>query len=303
MRIAPARLAPGTRVGRYSVQDHLGSGAMAVVYRAIDFESGREVALKLLNPSVVASVERLRRFEREARAISSTHHENVVSILEVGWHGRIPFIAMEYVPGWTLRRILDAGPMPVAAALEVAIQIADGLAAAHRAGIVHRDLKPENVISTVEGWVKILDFGLSKPLGGAKPPAGADLTETEDVLTIPGTILGTLHYMSPEQASGSKVDFRSDQFSLGSILYEMVTAVVAFKRDTVVRTLAAIIEGKPAGFDRFQTESPREVRRVVERALSKSPDERYPSMRELGSTLRAARLSPSLSQRPMATSM
>jgi serine/threonine protein kinase len=277
---------------------------MAEVYRALDVSGRREVALKILNPSVAASAERLRRFEREARAISSAHHPNVVSIFEVGWHGKLPFIAMEYVPGWTLRRILDAGPMPAAAALEVGIQLADGLAAAHRAGIVHRDLKPENVISTDEGWIKILDFGLSKPLGTPAPAAAADASETQDVLTIPGTILGTLHYMSPEQACGSKVDFRSDQFALGSMLYEMVTGVVAFKRDSVLQTLAAIIEGKPAGCDRFETEPPREVRNVVERALSKKAEDRYASMEELGSALRRARLAPALDQRrSMATSM
>jgi serine/threonine protein kinase len=276
---------------------------MAEVYRALDVPGRREVALKILNPSVAASAERLRRFEREARAISSAHHPNVVSIYEVGWHERLPFIAMEYVPGWTLRRILDAGPMPAAAAIEVGIQLADGLAAAHRAGIVHRDLKPENVISTDDGWVKILDFGLSKPLGTTAPPA-EDASETLDVLTIPGTILGTLHYMSPEQACGSKIDFRSDQFSLGSMLYEMLTGVVAFKRDSVLQTLAAIIEGKPDGRDRFESETPFELRSIVERALAKKPEQRYASIAELGSALRRARLLAAPDQRrSMATSI
>jgi len=274
----------GARLGSYEVRSILGAGAMADVYLALDLEKGREVALKVL-ASGPGAPERLRRFEREARSACSTSHPNIVSVFEVGWQGRTPFIAMEYVPGRTLRERLRNGSVSPQTAADVGAQLAEGLSAAHDSGIVHRDLKPDNVMISNEGVAKILDFGLSKPI--ASPRLPADAAVTDEMLTLPGTILGTLDYMSPEQASGYRVDFRSDQFSLGSVLYEMTTGIVPFARDTVPRTLAAIIEGKPSGLEVFEKNVPPWLRAIVEKTLAKRPEERYPSMKELAKALRA----------------
>ncbi len=283
-------LAVGDRLGRYQVRSLLGSGASADVYLAFDPENRREVALKLLAPGPSAP-ERLRRFKREARAAAATRHPNIVSVFEMGWHGGMPFIAMEYVRGTTLRGRLREGLLPLQAAAEIAAQIAEGLQAAHDAGIVHRDLKPDNVMISNEGVAKVLDFGLSKPV--TPPNLPADAAVTDEVLTLPGTILGTLDYMSPEQASGYRVDSRSDQFSLGAILYEMTTGIVPFARDTVPRTLAAIIEGKPEGLEAFERSVPPGLRAIMEKLLAKRPEERYPSMRELANELGGLHAPPS----------
>ncbi len=280
-------LTAGDRLGRYEVRSILGAGAIADVYLAHDADRGREVALKVLSPGPGAP-ERRRRFEREARAASSTRHPNIVSVFEVGVFDRTPFIAMEYVEGGTLRERLSGGPLSPRTAADIGAQLALGLQAAHDAGIVHRDLKPTNVMIANDGVAKILDFGLSKPI--ASPKIAADAAVTQEVLTLPGTILGTLDYMSPEQASGYRVDFRSDQFSLGAMLYEMTTGIVPFARDTVPRTLAAIIEGKPSGLDVFERNVPSRLRAIVEKTLAKRPDERYPSMIDLAEALRAAPL-------------
>jgi serine/threonine protein kinase len=262
---------------------------MADVYLATDVGKGRDVALKVLAPGP-SSLERLRRFEREARAACSTRHPNIVSVFEVGSEDRVPFIAMEYVSGRTLRDRLRDGPLSPQAAAAIGAQIADGLQAAHDSGIVHRDLKPDNVMISNDGVAKILDFGLSKPI--RKPALPLDAAVTDEVLTLPGTILGTLDYMSPEQASGYEVDFRSDQFSLGAMLYEMTTGVVPFARDTVPRTLAAIIEGRPLGTGIFEMKVPARLRAVIEKSLAKPPEERYPSMRDLATALRYSRARP-----------
>ena len=212
----------GARLGRYEVRSLLGAGAMADVYLALDLAKGGEVAVKVLAPGPGAP-ERLRRFKREALAASSTRHPNIVSVFEVDCQARMPFIAMEYVSGATLRERLQDGPLSPQAAADIGAQIAEGLQAAHDAGIVHRDLKPDNVMISNDGVAKILDFGLSKPI--LSPNLPADAAVTDEVLTLPGTILGTLDYMSPERASGYRVDFRSDQFSFGSVLYEMTTGI------------------------------------------------------------------------------
>jgi serine/threonine-protein kinase len=195
---------------------------------------------------------------------------------------------MEYVPGRTLREILRGGPLTPQVAARLGAQLAEGLQAAHDAGIVHRDLKPDNILVSNDGIAKILDFGLSKPLSTPKVPADAAMTD--EVLTLPGTILGTLDYMSPEQASGYAVEFRSDQFSLGAILFEMMTGIVPFSRDTVPRTLAAIIEGKPNGLDIFRQRVPKHLRAIIQRALAKRPEDRFASMMELAKALREKRL-------------
>jgi len=278
------RLAEGARLGSYEIRAHLGTGGMASVYRGVHVETGQEVALKVLGPSSVVVPQVISRFAREVEAVCNVSHPNVVSILEIGLDAKPPYIAMEYVPGRTLRAVLDEGPPPLEAILNVAIQLAEGLSSAHQAGIVHRDLKPENVIVRPDGVVKILDFGLSKSF--RKRPS---TTEMDESLTLPGMILGTLPYMSPEQAKGRRADFRADQFSLGAILYEMVTGVVAFQRETILLTLEAVIGAEPTGIEEFRSSAATDVRGFVERALAKSPDDRYASMREMKSALVIAR--------------
>lgn len=270
------KLDDGTLLGNYRILSFLGSGAMAQVYLAEEHATGTVVALKLLPKNLASCPSHLRRFEREARAVSMLRHPNIVTIHALGRHLDIPFIAMEFIDGWTLRELLHQGPLELGAALDIALPIAKALSSAHDAGIVHRDLKPENVMISKQGEVKILDFGLSKAIDSPAPASGS--AETLESLTLPGTILGTLEYMSPEQASGYPVGFPSDQFAVGAILYEMLTGRVAFKRDTVARTLAAVIEGREEPIDRHRSGLPRELRTLVARCLAKEPGARFRSM-------------------------
>ena len=223
-------LTAGTKLGAYEILGPLGAGGMGEVYRARDPRLGREVAIKILPAEMSSDRDRLARFEQEARSASALNHPAIVTIYEVGRDGDAAYIAMELVSGRTLRDLLVEGAMPLRRLLGLAGPIADGLAGAHEAGIVHRDLKPENVMVTREGHVKILDFGLAKLV----PHSGSDSSQLATAIepTRPGVVLGTVGYMSPEQASGKALDFRSDQFSLGSILYEMAAGKRAFTRDT-----------------------------------------------------------------------
>jgi serine/threonine protein kinase len=254
---------------------------MGEVWKGRDTRLGREVAIKVLPADLSADVERLKRFEREARAASSLSHPNIVTIHEVGRVDSTSFIVMELVDGKTLRALLAEGALPVRRLLPIATQIADGLAKAHEAGIVHRDLKPENVMMTRDGLVKILDFGLAK-LAHPETESGQTASAlTVSAATRPGIAMGTAGYMSPEQASGHPVDFRSDQFSLGSMLYEMVTGRPAFRRATTAQTLAAIIEDDPEPIPSLAPRTPAPLRWVVERCLSKEPENRYAATRDL----------------------
>ena len=270
-------LTAGTRLGPFEILSPLGSGGMGEVYRARDVRLGREVAVKVLPAGLSTDKEKLVRFAQEARSASALSHPNIVTIFEVGQAGALPFIAMELIDGQTLRAMLEAGPLPFKKTLQIGHQLADGLAKAHSAGIVHRDLKPENVMVTRDGYVKILDFGLAKLVG---PPAGSG---SADVLsmTATGFVLGTAGYMSPEQASGKTLDFRSDQFSLGLILYEMATGRRAFSRSTAVQTLSAIIQDDPEPMDRLNPRIPLPFRWIVDRCLAKDPEDRYASTRDL----------------------
>ena len=261
---------------------------MGEVYRARDTRLGREVALKVLPEALARDRDRLSRFEREARAASALNHPNIVTIHDVGREGETAFLAMELVDGRTLRELSLSGLMPLRRLLSIAAQIADGLAKAHAAGIVHRDLKPENVMVSKDGFVKILDFGLAKLV---EPEAGEvsvmpTVTEGE---TRPGTVMGTVAYMSPEQASGEAVDFRSDQFSLGSILYEISTGQKAFQRKTAAETMSAIIRDEPEPVAKLRPELPLPVRWTLDRCLAKDPEERYGSTRDLARDLSSVR--------------
>jgi serine/threonine protein kinase len=229
-------LAPGARLGPYEIVAAIGAGGMGEVYRARDTRLGRIVAIKVLRREVSADADRIERFDREARSASALNHPNIVTIHDVGAEGGISYIAMEWVDGSSLRDLVASGkPQPPPSVVAIGAQIAEGLARAHAAGIVHRDLKPDNVMLTADGLVKILDFGLGKLAPAAD--AGASLA-TQSADTKAGVLLGTVGYMSPEQAVGGTVDFRSDQFALGVILYELATGMRAFKRDSAPQTLA-----------------------------------------------------------------
>ena len=274
-------LTAGFDYGDYYIQSLLGKGAMAEVYLATDRQNGKNVALKVLPRGFGNADARVRRFEREAHAMTSTKHPNVVAIYEVGKYNRTPFIAMEYIDGPTLREVLDAGSLTPEHAFDLARQMAEGLAAAHHCGIVHRDLKPENVMISSDGEVKILDFGPSKPLS----QCSVDSAESHEVLTLPGTILGTLEYMSREQASGEPVDERADQFAFGAILYEMLTGTGAFHHQSAARVLAAVIEGEP---EPLGIDVPEALRQIVTRSLEKDPAKRFDTMEELLGALQNA---------------
>ncbi len=261
---------------------------MGEVYRARDARLGRDVALKVLPTALAANAERLKRFEKEARSASALNHPNLVTIHDIGSSNGVEYIAMELVEGRTLREILADGAIPSKVLLGIAAQAADGLAKAHGAGIVHRDLKPENLMVSKDGFVKVLDFGLAK-LTQPEETSGKTAAPTVSGATEPGVVMGTAGYMSPEQALGRVVDFRSDQFSLGSILYEMATGRRAFSRDSGPETLTAIIRDEPEPIGRLSPLSPAPLSWVVERCLAKNPDERYASTRDLARDLATMR--------------
>ena len=281
-------LTAGTRLGLYEILAPIGAGGMGEVYRARDTRLGRTVALKLLPADYTTDPERLRRFEQEARSASALSHPGIVAIYEFGNADGQPFISMELVDGQTLRQLIAGPPLAPKRILHIAAQVADALAKAHAAGLVHRDLKPANVMVTSDGYAKILDFGLAKLV---EPGAaiGGDSTIT-NLDTRPGTVLGTVAYMSPEQATGQPADRRSDQFAFGLILYEMLTGQHAFNRPTAVETLSAIIRDDPPAIDaRSAAAYSAPLRWIVERCLAKSPDDRYASTQDLARDLATLR--------------
>jgi serine/threonine protein kinase/Tol biopolymer transport system component len=281
-------LGAGVRLGPYDVVSRLGAGGMGEVWRARDSRLNRDVAIKVLPEELSADAGRLKRFEKEARSASALNHPNIVTIYDTGQSDSVSWIAMELVEGKNLRELLFAGSLPVKRVLTIAAQVADGLARAHEAGIVHRDLKPENVMVTKDGRVKILDFGLAKlTYTGVESGEGTNIaTETG---TGAGVILGTVGYMSPEQASGQPVDYRSDQFSFGSILYELLTGKRAFVGKTGVDTLSAILNDEPAPIVSVNPQVPTPLRWIVERCLAKESDDRYASTRDLARELSTIR--------------
>ena len=258
---------------------------MGEVYRARDSRLGRIVAVKVLRPDVAADPDRIERFEREARAASALNHPNIVTIYDVGVEGGMSYIAMEWVDGSALRDLVArAKPHAIPMVVSIGAQIAEGLGVAHAAGIVHRDLKPDNIMVTADGLVKILDFGLAKLV--APGDEAMSQLATESGGTAAGVLLGTVGYMSPEQAAGSVVGHRSDQFALGAILYELATGVRAFKRDSAAQTLAAIIEDEPEPLEVRNPQVPLQLSRIIARCLSKKPADRYESTRDLAHDLR-----------------
>ncbi len=280
-------LLPGSRLGPYEIGTLLGAGGMGEVYRARDPRLDRTVAIKLLPAELSADSDRLHRFEREARSASALNHPNIVTIYELAKDGSAHYIAMELIEGETLRQLLVAGSLPIRKAIEIAAQVAEGLAKAHEAGIAHRDVKPENLMVSRDGFVKILDFGLAK----VASPAG-DQLETGTLSswqTQPGIVIGTVQYMSPEQASGAPLDFRSDQFSFGLVLYEMVTGKRAFPRNTAAEILVAIMREHAEPIAVQNPDVPAPLCWAIERCLAKDPDKRYVSTRDLARELAAIR--------------
>jgi len=280
-------LLPGLRLGHYEVVAPLGAGGMGEVYRARDDRIGREVAVKVLPAAVAQDEDRLRRFEQEAQAAGRLNHPNVLTVHDVGRHDGVPYVVSELLEGETLRARLGGSPLPVRKATEIAVQIARGLAAAHERGIVHRDLKPENVFVAKDGQVKILDFGLAKLTRAEGPLAAESHIATEAPGTDPGTVMGTVGYMSPEQVRGRPVDHRSDIFSLGAILYEMLTGKRAFARDSSIETLNAILKEDPPELSGTGRPVPPALERIVRHCLEKSPDERFASARDLAFDLQS----------------
>ncbi len=266
---------PGTLIAHYRVVSRLGQGGMGVVYLADDTRLGRRVALKLLPPDVAADPERMHRFVQEAKLASALTHPNVAYIHEIGQDGDLWFLAMEYVAGEPLSvRILE-GPLKIADVLRIGIQVADALDDAHSKGIVHRDIKPANLMLTPRGHVKVLDFGLAKL---EKTPSSSQDTQ---LLTSAGLVLGTVEYMSPEQALGRDVDHRTDIFSLGVVLYEMATGRLPFAGTNATETMARILQTQPDAMARFNYEVPEELERVVRKCLEKDRECRYQSARDL----------------------
>jgi len=238
-QVVPTTLAVGTRLGPYEITASIGAGGMGEVYRARDSRLHRDVAVKVLPAAIANDADRRARFEREAQAVAALSHPNILAIFDVGRDGETAYAVTELLDGTTLRQILTT-PLPVRKAVDIATQIARGLAAAHDKGIVHRDLKPENVFLLNDGQVKILDFGLAKARIDAKGSESETLAGTD-----PGTVLGTVGYMSPEQVRAQPVDARSDLFSLGAILYEMLSGRRAFHRATTAETMTAILKEDP----------------------------------------------------------
>ena len=279
-------LPAGTTLGPYEILGPLGAGGMGEVYRARDTRLNRRIAIKILPSGLVDDRDRLRRFEQEAQAASALNHPNILTIHDIGLEAGVAFIAMEWVDGKTLRELLADGRLPPRRLAHIAHQIADGLAQAHAAGIVHRDLKPENIMVSDTDRVKIVDFGLVK----LTRPDGHELSQamTQAAGTAAGVVLGTVGYMSPEQASGRDTDHRSDQFSLGLIAYEAVTGRRPFARPTAAQTMTATIEADPEPVDAVNPDVPPHLALVIHRCLEKHPANRYESTRDLARDLQHA---------------
>jgi serine/threonine protein kinase/Tol biopolymer transport system component len=275
----------GTKLGRYEIRAKIGEGGMGEVYRARDTKLNRDVAVKVLPAAFSADADRLRRFEQEAQAASALNHSNILAVFDFGEHGGAPYVVAELLEGETLRERMFAGALPSRTAVEYACQIAEGLSAAHLRGIVHRDLKPENIFLTQQGGLKILDFGLAKLIA---PPTGAEVQTdipTRQVNTGAGATVGTVGYMSPEQVRAERVDHRSDIFSFGVVLYEMLAGKSAFRSGSAIETLNAILKDEPAELSQLNPNVPPGLERVVRRCLEKKPERRFQSASDLAFAL------------------
>jgi serine/threonine protein kinase len=292
------KLPSGSRLGPYEVDTLIGSGGMGSVYRARDIRLNRHVALKVLDTSAGSDADHLARFRREASTTALLNHPNVVAVYDVGSDQGVTFVVTELLRGKTLRARIKGGALSVRAAVGVALGISRGLLAAHRLDIVHRDLKPENVFLTDDGQVKVLDFGLAK-----SPHRTMCAPDQDAASTQPGMLLGTVGYMSPEQVLGATTDARSDIFSLGVILHEMLSGIAPFKGDSAIETLHAILKDEAPALPTREGIS-EELEHVVQHCLEKNADARFQSARDLGFVLefmvRSAQSLPSWRRRPAA---
>jgi serine/threonine protein kinase len=286
-------LRKGTRLGDYEVQSMLGAGGMGEVYRVRDLRLRREVAIKVLPTFVSSDPERLRRFEQEAMAAAAVNHPNILAVYQMGTHEGAPYLVSELLEGETLREKLRRGRIAVSKAIDYAVQIARGLAAAHEKGIVHRDLKPENLFVTKDGRIKILDFGLAKLTQAQGNSANSALTVGDE--TEPGLVMGTAGYMSPEQVRGQAVDRRIDIFAFGAILYEMLAGQRAFQKPTSAETMTAILNEEPTDISQLAPSTPPVLQRIVLRCLEKNHDQRFQSAFDLAFALDAVSDSGALS--------
>jgi len=274
-------LADGTRLGRYEIRSKIGEGGMGEVYLAQDTKLARRVALKILPQEFVADKDRMRRFVSEARSVSALNHPNIITIYEIGETKGTHYIATEYIEGETLQTRLKRESLSLKSALEIALQVASALDAAHRAGVVHRDIKPDNVMVRQDGIVKVLDFGIAKLTATESSDVDTEAVTRVQMKTRVGMILGTAAYMSPEQARGLETDARTDIWSFGCVLYEMLTREKPFQGETMTDVLANIVYREPASIVARRKEAPPELERIVAKTVSKNKDERYQSAKEL----------------------
>src|SRR5579885_644453 len=282
----------GRTVDHYQFLEKLGAGGMGDIWKAMDTRLNRFVAVKVLTSSAAGDPERRRRFIQEAQAASALNHPNIITIHDIVSEGDTEFMVMEFVAGKTLVDLIPKGGLRVPQVLKYGVQMSDALQAAHAAGIIHRDLKPGNVMVTDSGLVKILDFGLAKltdraPVTQIGAPADATQTIAESPLTTEGSIIGTVSYMSPEQAQGKKVDTRSDIFSFGVVLYEMATGNRAFEGDNAVSTLSAILRDEVRSISEVSPDVPPQLEQVISRCLRKDPDDRWQTMKDVQMALAA----------------
>ncbi len=280
-------ISPNTRLGRYEIRSQLGAGGMGEVYLARDPKINRDVAIKVLPAAFSSDSERLRRFEQEVQATGKLNHPNILAVHDVETHDGAPYVVYELLEGETLRARLSGGMLSARKAVDYALQIADGLAAAHEKRIIHRDLKPENIFITHDGRIKILDFGLAKLTESVHETEAQTDVLTRMVNTDPGTVMGTVGYMSPEQVRGKSVDHRSDIFSFGAILYEMLSGRRAFRGDSMAETMSAILREDPPDLSETNKIVSPALERVVHHCLEKNSEERFHSARDLAFALEA----------------
>jgi serine/threonine protein kinase/Flp pilus assembly protein TadD len=279
----------GEKIGHYKVQSSIGAGGMGEIYRASDTRLRRDVAIKILPESLMKDASAIERFMREAYAASALNHPNILTIFDIGEHEKTHFIATEFVEGETLRQRMQSAKFRLAEILDIAIQIAGALVAAHTAGIIHRDIKPENVMIRRDGYVKVLDFGIAKLSENESPEIDANAATLVQSITAKGMILGTAFYMSPEQARGLRVDARSDVFSLGAVIYEMTARKLPFSGATIADIIASILKSEPAPLSEIVKNLPPEFERIVAKALNKKRAERYQTMKDFAEDLKQIR--------------